>query len=305
MERYAGSPSWGRYRALLAQRAGLVLETEPEEHEQQLRGHRLHLDRWRPAATPGGTVILVHGGGGNGRVLAPFARLATVAGWEAVAPDLPGYGLTRPAIDFRGDYGEWPAVVAELAARTAGPVVLAGFSVGGLTALLAAQPAPSVRGVIASTLLDASDPEAFARASRWPRLARPLLPLLRSLPAGLDGWTAPLALAAPLRAMTADPDLQRWFLEDPLLGGLRIPVRFLRTLHQTGLADEVLPCPLLLAHPGADAWTPIELSRRTFDRLRGPKRLRILTNGSHLPLEQPAFDELRAEIVRFLAPLSG
>ena len=127
MKRYETSESWRRYRTLLAERAGLAPEAEAEEQEALVRGHRLHLDHWRPAATPRGTVILVHGGGGNGRVLAPFARLATEAGWEAVAPDLPGYGLTRPAADFRGDYGEWPAVVAELAARMPGPVVLAGF----------------------------------------------------------------------------------------------------------------------------------------------------------------------------------
>lgn len=219
MERYEGSGSWTRYRALLARRAGIALTSEPEESELTVRGHRLHLDRWRPAGAPRGTVILVHGGGGNGRVLAPFAPLATAAGWEALAPDLPGYGLTRPAPDSRGDYGEWPAVLAELAGRTTGPVVLAGFSVGGLTAVLAAQQAPSVRGVIATTLLDATDPDAFARASRWPWLARPLLPLLRNLPAALEAVTVPLSLAAPLRAMTADAELQRWFLEDPLLAG--------------------------------------------------------------------------------------
>jgi alpha-beta hydrolase superfamily lysophospholipase len=101
--------------------------------------------------------------------------------------------------------------------------------------------------------------------------------------------------------MTADPELQRWFLEDPLLGRLRVPLRFLRTLHRTGLAEETLPCPLLLVHPGADAWTPVELSRRTFDRLRGRKRLRVLTNGSHLPVERPAYDELEAEFAGFLA----
>jgi pimeloyl-ACP methyl ester carboxylesterase len=194
-------------------------------------------------------------------------------------------------------------VLAELVERTAGPVVLAGFSLGGLTAVVAAQRAPSVRGVIATTLLDPTDPDAFARASRWPWLARPLLPLLRRLPAPLEAATVPLSLAAPLGAMTADRELQRWFLEDPLLGRLRVPLRFLRTLHRTRLVDDVLPCPLLLVHPGADAWTPVELSRRTFDRLRGRKRLRVLSNGSHLPIERPAYDELREEFAGFLATI--
>lgn len=303
MERYAGSRSWIRYRQLLAERAGVPLEEEPEEREATVRGHRLHLDHWRPAAAPRGTVILVHGGGGNGRVLAPFARLVTEAGWAALAPDLPGYGLTEPAPDYRGDYGEWPAVLAALAASTPGPVALAGFSLGGLTAVLTAQQAPSVQGVIATTLLDPTDPDAFARAARWPKLAPVLLPALRNLPARLEAWRVPLTLVAPLRAMTADRELQRWFLDDPLLGRLPVPLRFLRTLHQTGLTHETLPCPLLLVHPGADAWTPIELSRRTFERLCGAKRLRVLTNGSHLPVERPAYDELGTEFSGFLAAL--
>ncbi len=42
------------------------------------------------------------------------------------------------------------------------------------------------------------------------------------------------------------------------------------------------------------------MSRTTFDRVLGPKRLRELTNGSHLPLEQPAVDELKAELSGFL-----
>jgi pimeloyl-ACP methyl ester carboxylesterase len=67
--------------------------------------------------------------------------------------------------------------------------------------------------------------------------------------------------------------------------------------------DDVLPCPLLLVHPGADAWTPVELSRRTLGQLRGRKRLRVLSNGSHLPVERPAYDELEAEFAGFLAAI--
>jgi hypothetical protein len=45
------------------------------------------------------------------------------------------------------------------------------------------------------------------------------------------------------------------------------------------------------------------LSLQTFERIRGPKRRRELTNGSHMPVERPAIDELRAEISGFLASL--
>jgi hypothetical protein len=52
----------------------------------------------------------------------------------------------------------------------------------------------------------------------------------------------------------------------------------------------------VLLHPGADAWTPTSMSQPVFDRVAATKRLQELTNGSHLPLEQPAWDELRDAI---------
>jgi len=41
-----------------------------------------------------------------------------------------------------------------------------------------------------------------------------------------------------------------------------------------------------------------------FGRVDIPKRLRELSNGTHLPLEQPARDELRQEVTDFLASIS-
>jgi pimeloyl-ACP methyl ester carboxylesterase len=60
-------------------------------------------------------------------------------------------------------------------------------------------------------------------------------------------------------------------------------------------------CPLLLVHPGADSWTPTAMSRLAFDRVLGDKRLRELSNGSHLPAELPARLELEQEMRDFLA----
>jgi Tripartite tricarboxylate transporter family receptor len=49
----------------------------------------IHLDCWRrPQARA--SLVLVHGGGGNGRLLAPYGVMAAGAGYEVVAPDLPG-----------------------------------------------------------------------------------------------------------------------------------------------------------------------------------------------------------------------
>lgn len=308
---YAGSASWLRYQALLDECFGVRVRREPAETWASLRGHRLHIDHWRPAATarPGapaaGTVILVHGAGGHGRILAPVGEFVADQGWHALAPDLPGYGLTRPAPDFAWDYAEWPAVVAELAASCDGPVVLLGLSVGGLTAVHAARQAPRVAGIIATTLLDMSDPAAFVRAARWRWLGAASLWGFRRMPALLDRIALPLRWVAPMQAMSGAPAMRAYFTSDPLLGAQRVPARLFRTMHAHPTDTTPLHCPLLLVHPGADAWTPTALSRSTFDRLPGAKRFRELTNGSHLPAEQPALDELRQEVARALAEAAG
>ncbi len=304
MHSYEDSQSWRRYRDLLEDRFAIRLERKPDETWRRIRGHDIHLDEWRPDGPATGTLILVHGGGGHGRVLAPFGDFAAGIGWRALAPDLPGYGLTRPSPGFRSEYEEWPAVVAELADSSDGPVVLMGLSVGGMTAAFAAEASRNVSGLIATTLLDMGNPEAFTSAARWRWLGAASLLGFRLMPWIVDRVALPLRLAAPMHAMTSDAAMQDYFTTDPLLGGLRVPSRLFRTMHARKAPAIIPGCPLLLVHPGADAWTPIALSQRVFDRVQAPKRMRELTNGSHLPLEQPAFDELRAEVSGFLATVA-
>lgn len=304
MKSYSQLPSWHKYKALVARRFGISIVREPKESSMPIRGHVIHLDTWEPDAPPLGTIVLVHGGGGHGRILAPLGDAIAALGWRAVAPDLPGYGLSTPAPGFRWQYEEWPAVVAEVADRASGPVVLFGLSVGGLTAALAATRARSVAGVIATTLLDMGDRATFVRSARWKWLGHASILGFRAMPAILDRVALPLWLAAPLDKMSRDEEVAEYFRRDPLLGRLKVPTSFFRTLHACKVGALTLPCPLLLVHPGADDWTPTALSRAVFDRIRTPKAFRELSNGSHLPLEQPAYSELRAEVEGWLKSLS-
>jgi len=153
MKYFRNSPSWTNYRAILAEEFGILLTTEPEECYRVIRGHNVRIDQWSPSGLEKGTLILVHGGGGNGRILAPLAEPFAQRGWKVLAPDLPGYGLTRPKPVYTGEYAEWPAVISEMADAELGPTVLIGLSMGGLTALMAAQMSRNVSGVIATTLL--------------------------------------------------------------------------------------------------------------------------------------------------------
>ena len=299
MPRFAELNSWTTYRRIVATEFRLHLEVEPTERWAPVRGHRVRIDEWSGDQNLG-TVILVHGGGGNGRVLAPFAEPIARYGWRVLAPDLPGFGLTEPAPGFDGDYAEWPAVVAEIADAQPGPVVLFGLSMGGMTAVFAAQKSTHVAGVIATTLLDLADPATFASAARWDWLGRLSGAVMALVPWLFDRIPLPLRLAAPLNAMSSSKRMQAYFAQDPLIGRSWKPARLFRTAHEYPAATLHLDCPLLVVHPGADRWTPTALSRNVFERVDTRKTFIELSNGAHLPLEQPAFRELTQRVERFL-----
>ena len=300
MDSFHNTPSWTGYKDILAEEFDIDLNMEPLESWRRVRGHEVRIDEWPECGQKKGTLILVHGGGGNGRILAPFAEPLSRYGWRVLAPDLPGYGLTKPAPGYRGDYSEWPAVLAQIADGEPGPVVMMGLSMGGLTAFLAAQQSAKVCGVVATTLLDLSDPSSFVRAARWKWLGRFSLFSMAMMPWLFDRVLLPLSLATPLAAMSKNKRVQDYFRTDPHIGASWKPARFFRTVHQHPVRNWNLDCPILLVHPGADEWTPTELSVAVFDKIDADKRFHELSNGSHLPVERPAYEELLAHTKTFL-----
>ena len=86
--------------------------------------------------------MLVHGGGGNGRLLSPFGALLAGLGYEVIAPDLPGYGLTQVRNKRALVYDDWRDTLARVleaeAGRSRRPLVLFGASMGGTASLVAA-----------------------------------------------------------------------------------------------------------------------------------------------------------------------
>lgn len=300
MTSFDNTRSWADYKDILTAEFEIALTMEPREFWRDVRGHKVRIDEWAEDRPAEGTLILVHGAGGNGRILAPLAEPLSRAGWRVLAPDLPGYGLTRPAAGYCGDYAEWLAVLVQIADTEPGPVVMMGLSMGGLTAFLAAQQSGKVRGVVATTLLDLSDPATFVRAARWKWLGRLSLLSMAAMPWLFDRVVMPLSLATPLAAMSSNNRMQSYFQVDPHIGASWKSASFFRTVHQFHVRSWTLDCPLLLVHPGADDWTPTELSLAVFKKIEANKSFYELSNGSHLPVERPAFDELVAHTTTFL-----
>jgi alpha-beta hydrolase superfamily lysophospholipase len=116
-----------------------------------------------------------------------------------------------------------------------------------------------------------------------------------------------MRLAINMRAVSNDPNISTAIASDSRTGGTWMSGRFMRTyVNSKPLAEPEAfdVCPVLLAHPADDRWTDVSVSRRFFDRLSVAKRLVMLDNAGHLPVEEPGATQLRMAFLEFLAERS-
>jgi alpha-beta hydrolase superfamily lysophospholipase len=308
-KQYADLSTWRTYQPFFPPAMRCTAESTPAEEWWRWNGLEVHLDR---LAVPEARlkVIVLHGAGAYGRVMAPAAALARRYGYETVAPDLPGYGLT-PVPRGRFTYPLWVDCVSALIdaelARDGRPVALFGVSLGGLLAYQAAARSRRVVGLAVTTLADPREPAVRQGFARTKLLGSAGLWLLQRLRPVTDGLPLPMRYMSKMDRISNLPELSRLCSTDPLGGGNWVPARFLRTLMDT--APDIEPedfrvCPVLLAHPGVDRMTDISLSRRFFDRLAAPKRMLVLEGASHMPTEHPGVDQLEAAVVSFFGELA-
>jgi alpha-beta hydrolase superfamily lysophospholipase len=302
---YDDHPTWRRYQPFFPPGMQCTRTSTPTEEYWRWRGLDVHLDRLAVPTSPV-KVIVLHGAGAYGRVMAPAAVLAQRYGYETVSPDLPGYGLTR--VPWREmSYPLWIDCVCDLIdaelARDGRPVVLFGVSLGGLLAYQAAARSRKVVGLVATTLADTRERAVRKGFAKHALLGTAGLWLLDKLSLITDALPLPMAYVSKMDRISNRPDLSALVKSDRLGGGSWVPARFLRTLMTTAPAIEPEDfdlCPVLLAHPADDRMTDIALSRRFFERLAAPKRMVILDGASHMPTEHPGVDQLEAAVLQFM-----
>lgn len=294
---------WRRYQPLLPPRWRAVQGQLPQEEHVRSGDVLVHLDRW-PVPDAPLTVVVLHGGGGHGRMMAGLCLMAVAAGCEAVAPDLPLYGLTRVPDPAAVRYRTWVDVVAEVVEREAErrPVVLFGASMGGRLAYDVAAAAGTPVGVIATCLLDPRLPHVLRLLAR-DRVSAALLPAITRLPAPLRRLRVPMPMVARMSAMSGTPALSRACARDRQGGGTWMPLSFLLDWLQAPPVvepEDFDVCPVLLVQPGEDRWTPPALSMEFLDRIRAPHRAVLLDGAGHFPVEQPGLDQLHRAVQEFL-----
>ncbi|MCV7280768.1 alpha/beta hydrolase [Mycolicibacterium flavescens] len=265
------------------------------------RGRRVHIAR---AAVPDAPVrlLVVHGAGGYSGALWPIAAAVAREGIEVLSPDMPLYGDTVEPDPRSVRYPDWldllsDLVVAERAADPR-PLVLFGASMGGMMAYEAAARTGEVAHVVATCLLDPAVPAARSAAARISAIG-PVAPvLMRAVDSVLGRVRVPIRWLVDMNNMSHDAELTRLCAEDPKGGGVRVPVGFLASWlnHAHTAPESFTAAPVTLTHPGADRWTPPQLSIDFLRRIAGPTRLVMLDNCGHFPVEEPGLTQLAAAL---------
>ena len=308
---YASDPGWRRIQALLPERLRLEASNTPTEEWLPLGAFSVHLDCWRRSDAPA-TLILVHGAGGNGRLLAPYGVWAAAAGYEVVAPDLPGHGLTEVPRKRALVYEDWRNTLAGVleaeARRTKRPIIVFGLSMGGMLAYDATARTGIPKGLVATCFVDPRDPAILSSTTRWPWIASLVPAMLSAVPVLTDPLPLSIHMLGKMNGIANDPALVQAIVSDPRAGGTWMPAGFWRTF--INVSSVVEPeafdvCPVLLVHPADDRWTDVSVTLPFFKRLRVPKRLVMLDNAGHFPVEEPGATQLRTALLGFLAEQSS
>ena len=93
---YQEDEVWKKLQSYLPESFRLTDALCPSEQYIHYFKQDIHIDLY-PQEQPKGSVVLLHGVGGNGRLLSCFALLLWQQGYEVVCPDLPLYGYTKGA----------------------------------------------------------------------------------------------------------------------------------------------------------------------------------------------------------------
>lgn len=298
---YLQTKHWHYYQRFLPDSMRFTADNLPKEEYWNWKGHRIHIDRYGNDASSC-KVLLLHGGGGNGRVLGPIAVLVFDMGCTVVAPDMPGYGLSVPDPESSVEYSVWVNLVSDLMdreRRDGQKLYVFGLSIGGMLAYQSVARNGQADGLIVTTLADVRSQEARDAVSANLFLARTGVPLAWFFQWFIDGLHLPIASLSKMHLITNDPDFSEIFATDPHAGGGNVSMKFLRTFMTYNPAlepEDFTICPVLMIHPGLDPWTPLELSKDFFDRIAAKKELVILEGAGHLPYEEPG----RTQMVRAL-----
>ena len=306
---YRTQSYWRDIQAFLPKEFQLDRAHEPSEEWWQWRQHQVHLDCFRnPNAKV--KVILFHGVGTNGRQMSTIlGRPLFKHGFEAIAIDMPEYGMTQVASDALVTYDDWVQAGSDLIdaelAKDRRPIVLYGLSAGGMLAYHTAALNKKVKGIVGMTFLDQREQQVRDETALnflMSRIGVPLTHFAAKTP--LATLRMPMSLASKMSALVNNKAALKACLRDPTSAGKWVTMKFLSSLttYKPMVEPEAFTvCPILLTQPEKDTWTPLHLSEIFLKRVnRVTTKVVMLNNAGHYPLEQPGLTQLCDAVVDFI-----
>ncbi|GAS91937.1 alpha/beta hydrolase [Mycolicibacterium brisbanense] len=308
---YRDQQAWRDLQKSLPERLRLTDQSAPTEEFWQWRGHQVHLDRYANPDAPA-KIVLHHGVGTNGRQMSLIVGAPLAArGFETVALDNLGYGLTQVRPGTLVSYDDWVDLVVDFLAyeqsRDDRPIVLYGLSAGGMLTYHVAAKAPkgTLRGIVGMTFLDQRNQTVridTAHDKLTARIGTPAMHIAARTPAARI--RIPMTLASKMSALVNDPTALKIMTKDRTSGGNWVPIRFLDSyLNYTPAVEpaDFDACPVLLTQPAEDRWTPLELSQPVLSRItRVPVQTVMMTNAGHYPVEEPGLTQMQDAIAEFV-----
>lgn len=305
---YQTQSAWQNIQKYLPNEWQLSGNLLPAEEWWNWQGNKVHLDTYRnPEAKI--KVILFHGVGTNGRQMsmllgAPLAK----RGYETIAIDLPGYGLTQIGKNNKITYADWVQAGSDLIdaelAKDDRPVVLYGLSAGGMLAYHVAAKNKKVKAIVGMTFLDTRDTTVRNQVARnWfmSRIATPINHITAKTP--LRTMKIPMRWVSKMNTLVNNQDALKVFLQDKTSAGNTVSLQFLDSYlyYRPEVAPEDFDvAPILLTQPAQDRWTPLALSTPFLSRIQKvPVQTVMLDNAGHYPLEQPGLSQLVDQIDDF------
>ena len=304
---YRNQETWKQIASFLPENYRISDETYPSELFIDWKGNKIHVDHY-PNPESDAKIILLHGVGGNGRLLSFVGKPLFRHGYEVLSPDLPGYGYSE--VDKRKvSYNDWVELVDHLidmeTEKDERPIFLFGLSAVGMLAYHAASLNPKVRGIIATNLLDQRNQRVRDYAAGNLFLSRVGIFVINIISRINGRLMLPMKSLANMKAIVNDKRMMKLLITDKTSSGSKVPVNFVTSLigYKPKVEPEDFNIPVLLVHPEKDKWTPVHVSMIFFERLKSKKELHILQNAGHFPIESPGINQLEKHVLKFIDSL--
>lgn len=280
----------------------------PKEYFIKNDKYQIHIDHYYHRE-PKATILLFHGVGGNGRLLSFIGLPLWRMGYEVISPDLPLYGYTEQKGEV--SYDDWIACGIKLVKhfqKPDRPMFLFGLSAGGMLAYQVAAQSTNIAGVIATCILDLSDPKVLKGISKNFDFTITTKKILKALQLVGGKMKVPMKYVTNMESIANQKELAELLTQDPRSGGAKVSLKFLNSMINMKIAtppEQYQNPPFLLVHPGMDQWTGYELSKNFYDRMACEKEYHLLSGGGHFPIEQPSLSELENYLDQFMRAHGG